>query len=79
MPKVNVTELRQNLPTYLARVQEGEALEVTIHGRVVARIVPEGDCAAQAREWLKSLRGKARVGDVISPTGARWNAERGRC
>ncbi|MBI3376638.1 MAG: type II toxin-antitoxin system prevent-host-death family antitoxin [Betaproteobacteria bacterium] len=79
MSKVNVTELRQNLPAYLARVQAGEAVEVTVHGRVVARIVPEEDRAGHAREWLKSLRGKARVGDVISPTGARWNAERGRC
>lgn len=79
MSKVKVTELRRHLPAYLARVQAGEAIEVTVHGRVIARIVPEGDNAAQAREWLKTLRGKARVGDVISPTGARWNAERGRC
>ena len=62
-----------------ADVRKGEAIEVTVHGRVIARIVPEGDSAAQAREWLKMLRGKARVGDVMSPTGARWNAERGRC
>ena len=79
MSKVNVTELRQNLPAYLARVKDGEPVEVSVRGRVVARIVPEGDGVEAARERLKAARRKARVGDVISPTGARWNAERGRC
>jgi prevent-host-death family protein len=78
MAKVNITELRQNLPGYLARVREGEAVEVTVRGKVIARIVPEKDRAAAARERLRALRGKARVGDVMSPSGERWNAERGR-
>lgn len=78
MAKVNVTELRQNLPEYLARVTAGEALEVTVRGKVIARIVPEEDRAAAARRRLKALRGKAKVGDVMSPSGERWNAERGR-
>ncbi|MGA7984882.1 MAG: type II toxin-antitoxin system prevent-host-death family antitoxin [Burkholderiales bacterium] len=78
MAKVKVSELRQNLPDYLARVRAGEELEITVHGRVIARIVPEAERAASAREWLKALRAKARVGDVISPSGERWNAERGR-
>jgi prevent-host-death family protein len=78
MAKVNVTELRQKLPEYLARVREGEPVEVTVRGKVIARIVPEVNRAAAARERLKSLRGKARVGDVMSPSGEPWNAERGR-
>src|SRR5687767_3984014 len=61
MAKVNITELRQNLPAYVARVREGETLEVTVRGRVIARIVPEQDRAAAARERLKALRGKARI------------------
>ncbi|MDA8109460.1 MAG: type II toxin-antitoxin system prevent-host-death family antitoxin [Betaproteobacteria bacterium] len=78
MSKVKVTELRQNLPGYLARVTAGEEIEVTVRGRVIARIVPQGDRALAARERLKALRAKARVGDVLSPSGERWNAERGR-
>jgi len=35
--------------------------------------------AKAARTRLRALRGKARVGDVMSPSGERWNAERGRC
>lgn len=79
MAKVKVTELRQNLRAYPARVQAGEALEVTVRGRVIARIVPEQDRQAAARKWLKKLRGKARItGDIMSPSGEVWDAELGR-
>jgi prevent-host-death family protein len=79
MAKVNITELRQNLPAYVARVREGETLEVTVRGRVIARIVPEQDRAAAARERLKALRGKAQItGDIVGPSGERWEAESGR-
>ena len=33
---------------------------------------------AAARKWLKKLRKKARVGDVMSPSGEVWDAELGR-
>ena len=78
MAKVKVTELRQNLPKYLARVRAGEALEVMVHGKVIARIVPEENRQAAARKWLKSLRKTARVGDIMSPSGEVWDAEHGR-
>ncbi len=38
--RVGVRELRQNLSVYLRRVQEGESLVVTDHGRPVARLTP---------------------------------------
>jgi prevent-host-death family protein len=37
---VGVRELRQNLSVYLDRVKAGETLEVTEHGRPVARLTP---------------------------------------
>jgi prevent-host-death family protein len=78
MPKVKITELRQNLPTYLARVKQGETVEVTVRGRVIARIVPEEDRQAAARKRLRALRKTARIGDIMSPSGEVWDAERGR-
>jgi prevent-host-death family protein len=79
MAKVNITELRQNLPAYVARVREGETVEVTVRGRVIARIVPEEDRGAAARKRLKALRGRARIaGDITSPSGETWDAELGR-
>jgi prevent-host-death family protein len=78
MAKVNITELRQNLPAYVAKAEKGETIEVTVRGRVIARIVPGGNRQEAARKWLKSLRKKAWVGDIMSPSGEVWNAERGR-
>jgi len=38
--RVGIRELRQNLSVYLRRVEAGETLEVTEHGRPVARLAP---------------------------------------
>jgi antitoxin (DNA-binding transcriptional repressor) of toxin-antitoxin stability system len=38
--RVGVRELRQNLSVYLRDVKAGEALDVTEHGHVVARLEP---------------------------------------
>jgi prevent-host-death family protein len=43
LARVGVRELRQNLSVYLRRVKEGASLEVTEHGRTVARLVPSGE------------------------------------
>lgn len=40
MSSVGIAELRQNLSTYLQRVQAGERLTVTDHNRPVAELVP---------------------------------------
>jgi prevent-host-death family protein len=40
MPEVGVRELKNRLGGYLKRVQAGEEVIVTEHGRTVARLVP---------------------------------------
>lgn len=43
-------ELRQHASKYLERVERGEAIEVTNHGRLVARLVPaNGELSGIAR------------------------------
>jgi prevent-host-death family protein len=42
MPEIGIRELKNGLSRYLKRVQKGEAVVVTDHGRPVARIVPIG-------------------------------------
>jgi len=78
MPKIKVTELRQKLPAYLARVKRGEEIEVMVHGRVVARIVPQQDRAEAARKHLAELRrnGARILGDVIRAPKEAWDAEK---
>jgi prevent-host-death family protein len=73
--EVNVTELRQNLPAYLAEVRKGREIEVTSRGRVIARIVAGGDAREEARERLLAARKNCSVGDVVSPIAAEWDVE----
>ena len=78
MTVVNVTELRQNLPAYLADVRKGKEIEVTSRGKVIARIVAGGESHDEARARLLAARKRCRIGDLVTPTGAAWDAERGR-
>jgi prevent-host-death family protein len=74
--EVNVSDLRNHLPRYLARVEAGEEVLITRHGRVVARLAPVRDPRAEAKAALARLRDHARVGDVVAPVDASWEAER---
>jgi len=75
MRKVKVTELRKRLQGYLKEVQQGDRFQITSHGRVIARLVPEPAVAESARESLDRWAESARLGDVISPLGDGWEAE----
>jgi len=47
---------------------------ITKRGRPIAKLVPVED---ETSELFGGLRGTGRVvGDIVAPTGERWNAER---
>ena len=73
--EVNITRLRQNLPGLIDQVRRGKELRITVRGKVVARIVPEHDEREAARAFLASLRGRSRIGDIVSPSDEWWSAE----
>lgn len=77
MSSVNVTELRQHLPEYLKQVQAGEEIAITLHGKTIARIVPEAKESKReaASKRLEALRGTVIVGDIISPIEEEWTAD----
>jgi prevent-host-death family protein len=77
MTAVNVTTLRQHLPAYLKQVQQGHELSITLHGKTIARLVPEGAALAReaARKRLEAVRGRMIIGDVLGPSGAHWSAD----
>lgn len=52
MEQIGVRELRQHASKYLARVEAGEEIEVTNHGRLVARLVPVSEKERQFRELV---------------------------
>lgn len=76
MHQVNVTELRQNLATYLEQVRSGEEIQILQHGNVIARLVPEQDSRLAALERLAALRAGSHIGDVTSPVDSLWEVER---
>lgn len=76
MREVKVTDLRNNLPAYLAVVQGGEEIRVVSRGKVIARLVPEKSDVDAARDRLLALRGTIQVGDVLSPIDVEWDAQR---
>jgi prevent-host-death family protein len=55
--EVKVTDLRQNLPAYLARVKRGERLLVTARGKVIAEIVAPASSVSEAQVARARLRG----------------------
>jgi prevent-host-death family protein len=57
MKHVKVTELRQNLPAYLARVGRGERVRVTSRGKVIAEISPPSASAEEGQAARQRLRG----------------------
>ena len=40
--ETGIRELKDNLSRYIRRVERGERIAITMHGRVVAEIVPPG-------------------------------------
>jgi prevent-host-death family protein len=57
MREVKVTELRQNLPEYLARVRRGERVRVTSRGKAIAEIAPPSASKKDIEAARSRLRG----------------------
>ncbi len=76
MEKINVTQLRQHLPDYLKKVSRGVSLQITNHGKVIARLMPEKEQSQAAQERLIALRGSMIMDDIIKPIGDQgWTAD----
>jgi antitoxin (DNA-binding transcriptional repressor) of toxin-antitoxin stability system len=60
MKDVNVTRLRQNLPAFLALVQQGAHFRVTVHGKVIAELAPPRASNQQVDDARELLRGSVR-------------------
>lgn len=71
---VTITELRRNLSSYMHRVEQGESFRVMVHGKIVARLLPQDDPAGAAYQRILKVRSQAWVGDVESPLNEEWSA-----
>lgn len=73
MTEVNVTDLRQNLPSYLDRARRGERIRVTSRGTVIAEITPPKALEEEAALIREQLRGA--VVHYESPTEPVYSPE----
>ncbi|HEX6267166.1 MAG TPA: hypothetical protein VFZ81_09755 [Burkholderiales bacterium] len=76
---VKVTDLRQNLPAYLARVKRGERLQITARGKVIAEIVAPAASTSEADAARARLRGSVlRYDRPLDPVfdPAEWDMNR---
>jgi prevent-host-death family protein len=64
--QVGVRELRQNLSKYLRRVERGERLEVTEHGRPVAILAPLEPGESPLARLVASGRALPPTADILS-------------
>ena len=55
MAATGVRELKDNLSRYIRRVEAGERIAVTAHGRVVAELVPPGSTRQPRRSRWDEL------------------------
>ena len=75
MQQVKITDLRAHLPEFLKKVSNGEEIQITSHGKPVARLVPELTEVEAAQKRLDALRGTMMVGDVMEPLESQWGAD----
>lgn len=54
MEQIPIRELNQDTAGVLARVERGETVEITRHGRVIGRIVPAG--VGELDDWVAQGR-----------------------
>ncbi|HUN73510.1 MAG TPA: type II toxin-antitoxin system prevent-host-death family antitoxin [Steroidobacteraceae bacterium] len=57
MGDVKVTDLRENLPSYLERARRGERIRVTSRGEVIAEISAPKAAGEEAEAIRRQLRG----------------------
>ena len=75
MLQVKISDLRAHLPDFLKKVSNGEQIQITSHGKTIARIIPEIDQVDAAKKRLDALRGTRIVGDILQPLDNEWSAD----
>lgn len=74
MRRVTATEAKARLLSLLDDIETGESIEVTRHGRLVARIVPARGAHSIRGRLAGVVRSKASDEELFS-TGVKWEAE----
>ena len=76
MKNISITELRANLLKYLQIAQQGEQVNVTSKGTLLATLTPPVTQQDSARAKMRKLAKTAVIHDVVSPTEDIWDASK---
>ena len=74
MKTVNISEFRANLLKFLDIANAGQQISITSNGKLRATVSPPVDQQATAQEQLAAIAATARIGDIVSPIEAKWDA-----
>jgi prevent-host-death family protein len=77
MKQVGVYDAKTHLPKLLDEVERGETIEITRHGRPVARLVPVGPRRLTPGEVIAAIR-ESRKGNRLDGITIRELVEEGR-
>ena len=72
--QMTATEVKAKILALLDDVGEGETIEITKHGRTIARLVPAHG-SQSLRASMSGVAVTASRGDDLFTTGARWEME----
>lgn len=74
MSTIAVSELRANLMKVLEQIKKGAQIQITSHGKIIARLVPAEEAQGTAKDELLKISQTAVIGDIISPINESWEA-----
>ena len=77
MSVIGAYEAKTHLPALLERVERGEQITITRHGRAIARLVPVGDQAGEPSQLVEELR-RIRAGARLRGSTVRTLRDAGR-
>lgn len=75
MKSIAVSDLRANLLKTLKQIEQGEEIDITSRGKLVAKLVPPDYSSKLAYEKLIHLRETAKIYDIVSPIDEEWEVD----
>ncbi|MBT3252003.1 MAG: type II toxin-antitoxin system prevent-host-death family antitoxin [Candidatus Marinimicrobia bacterium] len=73
MDTIAVSELRANLMKVLERVNNGDHIQITSRGKVIAQLMPSENIREKAKARLLTLSKTAKIIDVMNPIDETWD------
>lgn len=67
MTSAGIRELKDNLSRYIRRIEAGERIAITAHGRVVAELVPPGSGTRQGSRPFEDLLASGIIRPPLEP------------